>query len=148
MKDMLDLSFAISHHLLVFSLFGVFCAELIAVRRGMDVAAVARVARVDLWYGVLAGLILVVGFSRAIFAAKGWLYYQRNVFFWAKIAIFVVIAILSVPPTIRFLAWRKAGIVPSHEAVAAVRRYLYAELALFPLLPILAAAMARGYGIL
>lgn len=143
---MLDLAFAIGHHLLVFSLFGVLFAELIAVRRGMDAAAVARIAAVDLWYGVLAGLIIIVGFSRAVFAAKGWAYYQHNGFFWAKIATFAVIGLLSVPPTIRFIAWRRAGGGPSDAAVAGVRRYLHAEVALFALLPAFAAAMARGYG--
>jgi uncharacterized membrane protein len=44
-------------------------------------------------------------------------------------------------------AWRKAGTGPSNEAVAGVRRYLYAELALFPPLLAFAAAMARGYGV-
>ena len=37
-----------------------------------------RVASVDNWYGILAVAILVVGFSRTIYAAKGWAYYQAN----------------------------------------------------------------------
>ena len=143
---MLDLALAVGHHLLIFALFGVLCAELVAVRRGMDVSAVARIAAVDLWYGVLAGLILIVGFSRAVFAAKGWLYYEHNGFFWAKIGTFAAVGLLSVPPTIRFIVWRRAGVGPSDEAVAGVRRYLYAEVMLFALLPAFAAAMARGYG--
>jgi len=143
---MLDLALAIGHHLLVFALFGVLCAELIAVRRGMEASTVARIAAVDLWYGILAGLIVIVGFSRAVFAAKGWFYYQHNGFFWAKIGAFAAIGLLSVPPTIRFIGWRRAGGSPPHAAVAAVRRFLYAEVALFALLPIFAAAMARGYG--
>jgi putative membrane protein len=143
---MLDLALAIGHHLLIFALFGVLAAELIAVRKGMDAAAVARIGRVDLWYGVLASLIIILGFSRAVFAAKGWHYYSHNGFFWAKIATFAVIGLLSVPPTISFIAWRKTAAGPSDEAVASVRRYLVTEVALFALLPILAAAMARGYG--
>jgi len=143
---MLDLAFAIGHHLLIFALFGVLFAELIAVRPGMDGPAVRRIAAVDLWYGVLAGLILIVGFSRAVFAAKGWAYYSHNGFFWAKIATFLVIGVLSVPPTIRFIVWRRDGASPPDAAVATVRRYLYAETALFALLPVFAAAMARGYG--
>ena len=143
---MLDLALAIGHHLLVFALFGVLCAELIAVRGGMEASTVARIAAVDLWYGVLAGLIVVVGFSRAVFAAKGWFYYQHNGFFWAKIAAFAAVGLLSIPPTIRFITWRRAGVSPPDAAIAAVRRYLYAEVALFALLPIFAAAMARGYG--
>jgi putative membrane protein len=143
---MLDLALAIGHHLLVFALFGVLCAELIAVRRGMEASTVARIAAVDLWYGILAALILVVGFSRAVFAAKGWLYYQHNGFFWAKIGAFAAVGLLSIPPTIRFIGWRRAGVSPPDAGVAAVRRFLYAEVALFALLPIFAAAMARGYG--
>jgi putative membrane protein len=143
---MLDLALAIGHHLLIFGLFGVLFAELITVRKGVDAAAIVRIAAVDLWYGVLAGLILIVGFSRAIFAAKGWLYYEHNGFFWAKIATFAAIGLLSIPPTIRFIGWRRAAVSPTDDAVATVRRYLYAEVVLFALLPAFAAAMARGYG--
>jgi len=143
---MLDLALAIGHHLLIFALFGVLSAELIAVRRGMDAGAVARIAAVDLWYGILAALILAVGFSRAVFAAKGWTYYEHNAFFWAKIAAFALVGLLSVPPTIRFIVWRRAGAAPSDQQVAGVRRYLLAELAFFALIPAFAAAMARGYG--
>jgi putative membrane protein len=143
---MLDLALAIGHHLLVFALFGVLVAELVAVRRGMEASAVARISAVDLWYGVLAGLLLIVGFGRAVFAAKGWLYYEHNGFFWAKIGTLVAIGLLSIPPTIRLIVWRRAAVSPSDEAVAALRRYLYAEVALFALLPAFAAAMARGYG--
>lgn len=143
---MLDLGLAIAHHLLVFSLFGVLFAELIMVRRGLDQAAVARVATIDLWYGVLAGAIVVVGFTRANFAAKGWTYYAHNGFFWSKIGAFAVIGLLSIGPTIAYIRWKRAGASPTDAQVAAVRRILYAELALFALLPAFAAAMARGYG--
>jgi putative membrane protein len=143
----LDLVLAILHHLFVFALFGVLFGELVLVRRGMDAATVARVVPIDNWYGALAALILIVGFSRAIFAAKGWAYYEHNAFFWAKIGTFIVIALLSVPPTLAFLKWRRADASPTNEAVAKARRYLWTEVALFPLLPAFAAAMARGYGI-
>jgi putative membrane protein len=142
----LDLVLAVLHHLFVFALFAVLFAELVSVRRGMDATAVARVAAMDAWYGVLAGLIVIVGFARAIFAAKGWDYYLHNEFFWAKIATFVVIALLSIPPTLTFLKWRRTSALPTDEAVAKVRRYLWIEVALFAPLLAFAAAMARGYG--
>ena len=142
----LDLTLAILHHFFVFALFGVLCAEFIVVRHGMDGAAVARIAPIDAWYGVLAALILIVGFCRAVFAAKGWTYYEHNAFFWAKIGTFVVIGLLSVPPTLAYLKWRRAGTAPSREDVAKVRPLLWMQMALFPLLPAFAAAMARGFG--
>ena len=143
---MLDLTLAIAHHLLVFALFGILFAEFMMVRRGMEPAVVAKVAAIDLAYGAIAGLILIVGFSRAVFAAKGWTYYSHNLFFWAKIATFAVAGLLSAPPTLAFIRWRRAGAAPSDAQVAGVRRYLHIELALFALLPAFAAAMARGYG--
>jgi putative membrane protein len=142
---MLDLMLAIGHHLLVFGLFGILFAEFLWVHRGMDREAVARVGAIDIWYGVLAGLIIVVGFSRAIFAAKGWFYYSHNYFFWAKLGTFAVIGLLSVPPTIDYIRWRRANIVPNDAQVRVARRYLWVEVVLFAL-PAFAAAVARGYG--
>jgi putative membrane protein len=98
------------------------------------------------WYGVLAALILIVGFSRAIFAAKGWDYYAHNAFFWAKIGTFVAIGLLSIPPTLALLRWRRKSTSPTVAEVAKMRPYLWTQVALFPLLPAFAAAMARGYG--
>jgi putative membrane protein len=143
---MLDLLLAVGHHLLIFAIFGIFCAEFWAVRPGMSSATVARISSLDMWYGVLAAAIVVVGFSRAIFAAKGWGYYSHNGFFWAKLAAFAAIGLLSVPPTLAFIRWRKSAVAPSESNVRAARRFLHGELALFVFLPIFAAAMARGYG--
>jgi putative membrane protein len=142
---MLDLSLAIAHHLLVFSLFGIVFAEFFALRPGLGGDALARLARLDLVYGIVAGLIIFVGFSRAIFAAKGWHYYMHNGFFWAKIGTFALIGLASVPPTLSYLRWRKAG-APSDQEIKRVRFYLHLELALFVPLLGFAAAMARGYG--
>jgi putative membrane protein len=64
----------------------------------------------------------------------------------ARIADFEVIGILSLPPTVAFIRWRKSGSLPSDPQIRKVRQYLHAELALFVFLPIFAAAMARGYG--
>lgn len=143
---MLDLWLAIGHHILVFALFGVLFAELVLVRKGVDLATIARVGRIDLMYGALAGLIVAVGFSRAVFAAKGWLYYSHNLFFHLKVGTFLVIGLLSIPPTIAYIRWRRAGTAPTDAQVAGARRWLLAELVLFALLPAFAAAMARGYG--
>ena len=88
----------------------------------------------------------MIGFSRAVFAAKGWDYYSHNLFFWAKIGTFAVIGALSAWPTISFLRWRREKRVPDDSQIAIVRRFLWAQLLLFPLLLVFAAAMARGYG--
>lgn len=146
-----DLAFAVGHHLLIFAIAAVLAFEIGAVKLGMSAAEVRRVGSIDAWYGILAGLIIAVGFARAVFAAKGWAYYSVNTFFWAKIAAFAVVGVLSIWPTIAFIRWRSAAkadaaFVPAASAVATVRRFLWAEVFVFALIPIFAAAMARGYG--
>jgi len=148
-----DLALAIVHHLLVFALAGILAFEIGTISAAMKREAVLRVSRVDLWYGILAGVIILVGFTRAIYAAKGWAYYSINVFFWAKMGTFLVIGLLSIAPTMAIIRWRKALLadatfVPPADAIHNVRRYLWAEAILFAFLPAFAAAMARGYGTL
>ena len=147
----LDLGLAILHHLSIFALFGVLTAELLLIRKKMSVGDIQRVAGIDIWYGVLAGAILIVGFCRAIFAAKGWAYYAHNVMFHAKIGTFIVIGLLSIWPTIEIIKWKgalkkDADALPTISRIAMVKRVLWIEVFLFALLPIFAAAMARGYG--
>ncbi len=146
-----DLLFAIGHHVLVFALAAVLAFEIAVLRHGLTARDIARLSRVDVWYGILAAAILIVGFSRAVFAAKGWAYYSANVFFWAKIATFALVGVLSIRPTVAIIGWRRAlksdpGFLPGVMAIAGLRRYLWAEALLF--VPILACAalMARGYG--
>jgi putative membrane protein len=144
---MLDLALAIAHHLLVFSLFGTLAAELMMIRLSMTPMQVRRVAAVDRWYGILAAAILIVGFSRATFAAKGWDYYAH----WAKMAAFLAVGLLSIWPTIRVLAWKRRQLangdaVPSSDEISALQPFLWAELAVFVFIPVFAAAMTRGYG--
>lgn len=146
-----DLTLAIAHHLLIFLLAAILAFEIGVIRPGMKREDVVRVGRVDLWYGILAGVIIVIGFSRAIFAAKGWAYYSVNMFFWAKMAAFAVVGLLSIAPTMRIIGWRRAlaqngDFAPPAADVAAARRFLWAEAAFFALIPAFAAAMARGYG--
>jgi putative membrane protein len=148
----LDLVLAILHHLSIFALFGILVGELLLIRRAMSADDVRRVAGIDIWYGVLAGVILIVGFSRAIFAAKGWAYYSHNAMFHTKIGTFILIGLLSIWPTIEIIKWKRGlGLeetaLPAVARIIRVRQLLWAELILFALLPIFAAAMARGYGV-
>src|ERR1700743_508266 len=117
---MLDLLLAIGHHLLIFGIFGIICAEFWAVRAGMSPATIKRLGSLDLWYGVSAAAVIVVGFCRAIFAAKGWGYYSHHGFFWAKLVTFALIGLLSLPPTRAFIRWRNSGVLPADTEVSRI----------------------------
>jgi putative membrane protein len=147
---MLDLILAVLHHLAILSLILVVGAELALIRMDLSGAALRRIATIDLGYGIAAGVIVVVGVTRVIFGAKGWVFYLHNPWFWAKMATFLVVGLLSIHPTVAFIRWRRAAdadasFVPPAAAVAAVRRTIVIEAALFGLIVACAAAMAR-YG--
>ena len=149
---MLDLILAILHHLLILSLAGLLMAELVLVKPGVSGAGLKTLGGLDASYGGTAGLILIVGFARVFLGVKGSAFYLHNPVFWAKIAAFAVVGLLSALPTLAFLAWRKRSqadpaYAPSAADVAKVRRILLVELGVFALIPIFAAAMARGYGL-
>ena len=104
-----DLALAIAHHLLVFGLAAVIAFEIATIRVEVTAGEIARIARADMWYGLLAAAILIVGFSRAVYAARGWAYYSHNLLFWAKIVTFAVIGLLSIAPTVSILRWRRTS---------------------------------------
>jgi putative membrane protein len=145
-----DALLAIAHHLLVFGLAMVLAREAILVRRQISAADAVKVARIDTTFGILAGLILVVGFGRVYFGIKGPDYYWHNPFFHGKLGAFLLVGLLSIWPTVRFIRWRAAinrdpAFVPPTSEVEKIRRFIHLELAVFFLIPVFAALMAR-YG--
>lgn len=147
----IDLVLAIAHHLAVFTLVAVFAIEFAQVRPGLAGPAIRQLGRIDAIYGAMAGIVVLVGLTRVIFGASGWSYYAGNHMFWGKMTAFLLVGILSIPPTLAFRRWTKhlatnADFVPPALELAASRRFLHLQAALFVLIPSFAAAMARGYG--
>ncbi len=147
---MTDLILAIVHHLLIFMLLAVLVIELTLTRDGLTPAGLQRLTRIDMGYGLLAGAIIVIGVLRVHFGLKGASYYLHNLFFWLKMAAFLGVGLLSVPPTLTFLKWKKAAADPTYlpgsDDIAKVRKWLLWELRLFGLIPVFAAIMARFPG--
>lgn len=149
---MFDLVLEFIHHLAVFSLVGVLAAEFVLVAPGLKGRRLMQVGALDGAYGGLAGLIVVAGFVRAIWGDAGWDFYAGNWVFWTKIALFILVGLISIGPTRAILGWRRAaradpGYVVPDEAVAALRPWFLAEFAVLALIPIFAAMMARGIGL-
>ena len=140
---------AIIHHLLAFGLVIMLAMEL-AYLRG-DTVPVKRLTGLDAGYGGVAVLVLLVGAARVVGGEKGWEFYQANPFFWAKIATFSAIGLLSIAPTIAFIRWgRAAKADPAFQPQAGdVRRMAgLVRIEVLLLLPLaaFAAAMARWAG--
>lgn len=140
------------HYLTVFTLVAILAIELVLVRPGMDAATVKRLSRIDLGFGLAALAVIIAGLARVFFGLKGPAYYLGNWVFWTKMGVFALIGLLSIQPTLRFLAWRRLitvdpNALPATNDIMRVKRVIHLEAGLILLLPILAAAMARGYGL-
>ena len=146
-----DLVLAIAHHLAVFTLVAVFAVEFATVRPGLAPKAIRQLGRIDAVYGAAAGIVVMVGIVRVVFGAKGWDYYSGNQMFWGKMIAFLLVGLLSLPPTLAIRRWAKglaanAAYVPPANEIAASRRFIHLQAGLLVLVPVFAAAMARGYG--
>ncbi len=150
MNGIIDLVLAGLHHIGILAVFGVLIAEWVLLGLPSSSRLIEWIAKVDLAYGIFAGLVLAAGFARVAWGAKGASFYLGNPVFWTKLGLFAVIALISVLPTLSYLRWRRDlradGSLPGEAAVARTRRWVLLQVGLFAGLPIMAAMMARGYG--
>ncbi|MFV3306152.1 DUF2214 family protein [Pseudomonas sp. NY15181] len=141
------------HYLSIFVLFALLVLEHRLFRLPLDLERARSLIVVDIGYGACAGVVLLTGAARVLWFAKGTEYYLHNSLFHAKIGLFVLVALLSILPTMTFLNWRndlRAGRVPQVSArqCRLVTMTIRLELLVLLILPLLATLMARGYGMI
>ena len=141
------------HYLSIFLLFALLTLEHQLFKRPLDLPRARSLIRVDIAYGLSAGLVLASGIARLLWYGKGPAYYLHNSLFHAKFGLFILIALLSILPTLVFLNWRndlRAGQVPQLSARLGtlVIMCIRLELLLLLILPLLAALLARGFGVI
>jgi putative membrane protein len=138
------------HYLSIILLAGFLVGELVMCRAGMTTEQARRLAGIDAVFFASALAALATGLLRLFFYAKGVSFYTGNPTFWVKMALYVIIAAISITPTRTFLRWKRAaaerGAAPAGDEIAAVRRVIHIELGLLALMPLMAVLMARGIG--
>jgi len=138
------------HYLSIILAGGFLVAELVMCRAGMTAEQARRLAIIDVVFFASALAALATGLLRLFFYAKGVGFYTDNPAFWAKMALYVIIAALSIKPTRTFTRWKRtvagSGAAPTVAEIAGVRRFIHIELGLFALMPLMAVLMARGIG--
>ncbi|HBX57768.1 DUF2214 family protein [Pseudomonas sp. UBA2684] len=140
------------HYLSIFLLFALLSLEHRLFKLPLDLDRARSLIRIDIAYGLSAGLVLFSGATRVIWFGKGLTYYLHNSLFHAKLGLFVLVGLLSILPTVVFLNWRNtlnAGHAPQISARQGqlVIMIIRLELLLLLLIPLLAALMARGFGV-
>lgn len=150
---MADAIAASLHYLSIFILFALRTAEHLLFKPVLDAASARRLLRIDIAYGISAGLVLASGATRVLWYGKGLDYYLQNSLFHAKLGLFILIGLLSIVPTMTFFNWRNdllEGRAPTITPAQAKRTILVIriELLLLVCLPVLASLMARGFGMI
>lgn len=144
--------FAFLHFLAVFGIVATIFLEWQTMSRAPTHAEARRLQVCDRWYGIFAAMVLVVGFLRVYYFEKGKAFYAASPFFQAKLGLFVVIGLLSIYPTIRFIRWRpqtRQGRAPdvAEREYKLIMLVLRVELVLLLGMALCASLMARGVGL-
>jgi putative membrane protein len=135
--------FAFLHHLAAFILFGALMVQFVTLRDELAPRTVRRLQLADIALGVSGSALLLVGLLRVFYFEKGAAYYWANGAFLAKFSLFILVALLSIYPTAKIIAWRRN---PAAGGARAVKAIVHVELAAVVLLMLLGAMMARGIG--
>jgi putative membrane protein len=116
----------------------------------MNAKVVERLVTVDRIYSIAAGVVLVTGLIRIYLGTKGASWYWSNWLLHVKLTLFILVGLISIVPTIRFIRWRKAlradGSLPAPEEVRKARKLVMLQAHIIALIPLAAAFLARGFG--
>jgi putative membrane protein len=141
--------FAFLHHLCAFTLVSAVAIEFALIRSELTLSSARRLQVTDLVLGIAAGALLLVGLLRVFLFEKGPDYYWHSHAFLTKFSLFVVMAMVSIIPTLEFLSWGEAltaGEVPAISAkkLKLVTAVIHGELLAIVIILLCAAIMARG----
>ena len=147
----LDAVLAYFHFVAIFMLFAYLVAESMIIKRPLDATTIRRLGKIDLIYGGMAVAVLITGFLRLAYGAKGADFYLQSWPIYVKVGLLLLVGIISVYPTLAFVRWRRyldhdpAWQVPPDEQ-RRMRRLITIELHLAGMIPVFAVVMSRGLG--
>lgn len=133
------------HFLSIIVLASALVGEHLLLSKKMPINVFKKVIVLDAIYGLSAIMTLVSGLLLWLSFGKPSEFYSSNHMFHIKLALFVVIALLSIFPTVYFLRHLK-----TQKKTISLPRYVITivriELCMFLLLPLLGVLIAKGVG--
>ncbi|MEO7885340.1 MAG: DUF2214 family protein [Polaromonas sp.] len=139
-------------HLLAILTMVVFLGSEAALCRveWLNAAAVERLGKIDMVYGIAAGAVFLTGLARVFLGTKGAAWYAHNPLLYLKLVMFLAIGLISIKPTMMFLRWRRelraSGALPDALEVKKARRLVMVQAHILPFIPLAAVFLARGFG--
>ena len=137
-------------HILAILTLVVFLSSQAALCRSewMNAAVVRRLARLDIIYLVAAALLLLTGLARLYWGTKGVSWYVSQPLFHVKMTLFVLVALISIKPSLAFRRWvrglSQGQVLPDAQEVASTRRWIMLQAHLVPVIAVVAVFWARG----
>lgn len=141
--------FAYLHYAAIFALAGAMLVEYALLRQPDLNPFVNMLARTDLIYGIAAVAVLATGLTRLFAYGKGLDWYMGTWLMHLKLSLFVLVALVSIVPTLRFIQWKKrlaagGSVAPGEQR--GMRLLVLLQMHVVFLLPLLGVLIARGYG--
>lgn len=135
------------HYIGILFLSATLLFEFFLLEDTMNNETFKKIGQMDMYYGISALVVLISGVSLWFFVGKEATVYTQNYLFHTKLAVFLIIGILSIYPTVFFIKNRKTqaeqiSIPPSIIVLVKI------ECLLLLLLPLLATLVVNGYGYL
>ncbi len=143
----LEILFRYLHFLSILVMFSSVVSEHLLLKPRMTRSEIQRLSVLDAVYGISALIIVGIGLTLWFGVGKPAEFYTKNWIFHLKVGLFVIVAILSIYPTVFFLRNRKgnnpAELVDVPKSIVWLIRL---ELLLLAFIPLCAALMAKGIG--
>ena len=114
----------------------------------LNAKVVERLVAVDRIYGIAAGAVLLTGIARTWWGIKGTSWYWHQPLLHLKLALFIMVALMSIKPTLMFIRWRRelraSGALPAEAEVRTARKWVMIQAHIIAVIPLAAVFLARG----
>jgi putative membrane protein len=135
------------HFISIFAIVGSLVSEHLLLKRELTRAELYRLSRIDAVYGIAAVVLVTVGLALWLGGVgKPTVFYSKNWIFHTKIALFVLVGVLSIYPTVFFIKNRNGRADEKVIIPSSIFWMLRIEIFLLFVIPLLAGLMARGIG--
>jgi putative membrane protein len=136
------------HYIGIMLLLASLLGEHLLLKQEMTLSEASTIQTLDIIYGLSAVVVLVTGIMR-MFLEKGVAYYNHHIAFHILFGLFVIVALLSIYPTVIFLRWRNDTRAGRGQQLARpqfkkVQMMVRVEMTLLLLAPLFATWMAHG----
>ena len=139
---------------LLFIIIIVICLalELVTLKPTLSYRTVNWLSKVDGLYGFAAIVVVTTGILNWLQFGKGAAYYNNNTLFVSKFALFVLVGLLSIYPTVLILRLKRRNKAEKPERIEftsypTARKVIILELVIMLFIPLLAELMANGIDI-